>query len=124
MSTQQYTITESYWNGSKLTESTTVKVSRMSNAQIIETIARGFAGISPGAARIEVTIDSAMPAADLELNPGPFIKKNEAGELTLYASGRTLSSKGFMMSDDVSGGVNSPSTISFTFIGEYAEWEA
>jgi hypothetical protein len=123
MSTQIYTLVEPYLDGAKLTEATTVKIDVTSKAQIQETIARGFAGVSPGAKMITVTIDSAVPSADFEYDPTTDLSELRVKELTLFAAGRSLSSKGFVIDYSLQGSVNSPSSLSLTFIGEFAKWE-
>ncbi len=122
MSAQQYTQVESYINGKKLAENMSVKLSRTTKAQVVETIARGFAGVSIGARSISVTLENGVPSADFELDPGAFMKNLTVVELTLFAAGRTLTSRGFIIEDDFSGSVNSPSGLSFSFVGEFAEW--
>jgi len=122
MSTQLYTLAEVYWNGRKLAEEASVKVARDSKAQVVATVARGFAGMSPGAKDISISVENAVPAADFELNPGEYIDGLVAGEITVFAAGKTLSSKGFIIKDDFSHAVNSEAKLSFDFVGEFADW--
>lgn len=122
MSTQLYTLAEVYVNGRKLLEEASVKVTRDPKAQPVNTVARGFAGMSPGAKELMITVESAVPAADFELNPGPFIKTMEPIKLTIFAAGRTLESNGFITKDDFSHAVNSEAKLSFDFLGEFADW--
>lgn len=124
MSTQLYTQCEVYLDGAKLTEETGVKLGRTTKAQLVETVARGFAGMSPGAKMITVSVDNAAPAASLEVDPGTYMTGLRVAELTLFAAGKTLTSKGFITDDSFSHSVNTPSAISFEFIGEWAEWTA
>jgi len=123
MSTQLYTQVEAYIDGAKLTEATSVNVDLDNQAQIVETLNRGFAGVSKGAARISISIANAVPAASFEYEPSAKILGLEPVELTLYAAGKSLSSKGFLMKFSMSGAVNSPSGISLEFVGEPASWE-
>lgn len=122
MSTQLYTLCEVYWNGRKLAEEASVKLTRDSKAQPVVTVARGFAGMSPGAKDITISVENAVPAADFELNPGDYIGELRVGEITLFAAGKTLSSKGFITKDDFSHAVNSEAKLSFEFMGEFADW--
>ena len=123
MSTQQYANVEVYADGGKFLESTSVKLTRDAKGQIIETLGRGFAGISPGAKMLSIGISNAVPAASMEYDAGTKMGRYEPVELTLFAAGKTLPSKGFWMSDDFSGAVNSPSGLELSFVGEWAEWE-
>ncbi len=122
MSTGLYTLCEVYINGTKLVEETSVKVSRDSKANVVDTVARGFAGVSPGAKMLTISVENAVPSADFEQDPGKFIRDLGVVELTLFAAGRTLTSKGFILSDNFGHAVNSASTLSFDFVGEFANW--
>ena len=123
MSTQLYSLCEVYLNGSKLAEEASVKLTRDSKAQQVDTVARGFAGLSPGAKMMSITVDNAVPAAAFEVDPSRYIGTLEVVELTLYAAGKTLTTKGFIISDNFSHAVNSASSLSFDFIGDFANWE-
>lgn len=122
MSTQLYTLCEVYWNGRKLCEEASVKLTRDSKAQPVSTVARGFAGMSPGAKDLTISVENAVPAAAFEFNPGETIAELQVGEITLFAAGKTLSSKGFITKDDFSHAVNSEAKLSFEFMGEFADW--
>lgn len=122
MSTQLYTLCEVYVDGSKLTEETSVKLSVTSKAQVVETVARGFAGLSPGAKMISISIENAAPSATLEYDPSAAVGELRVVELTLYASNKTLTSKGFITDYEFGHSVNSPSSLSLSFVGEFAEW--
>ena len=123
MSTQLYTQCEVYRNGGKLTEETSVKLTRTTKAQIQETVARGFAGVSPGAKMIQISVENAVPSADFEYDAGDDMGELRVAEITLFAAGKTLTSKGFITDDNFNHSVNSPSTYSFEFTGEWAIWE-
>lgn len=122
MSTQQYSNVEVYINGSKLAEAASVKISRTTDAQIVNTLGRGFAGVSPGARMIKVTVENAVPSASFEYDPGSVMETLTPVELTLFAAGKSLSSRGFILEDDFSGAVNSQTQLSFSFTGEWASW--
>lgn len=123
MSTQLYSNVEVYFNGSKLAEAASVKLSRDSKASVVETISRGFAGMTPGAKMVSITVENAVPGADFELDPSRFIGDLAVGELTLFCANRTLTSKGFIVSDSLSYSTNSSSSLSFEFAGEFARWQ-
>lgn len=123
MSTQLYTLCEVYIDGSKLTEETSVKLTVTSKAQVVETVARGFAGLSPGAKMISISIENAAPSATFEYDPSLAVSELRVVELTLFAAGKTLTSKGFLTDYEFGHSVNSPSSLSMSFTGEYAAWE-
>lgn len=119
---QKYTGITAYINGALLSEEVSCSVKRMSNAQKVITVPKGFAGLSPGAAEIQVEVDSAVPSADFELNPQRFLSNLDTCELTLFAAGRTLTVTGFITDDNFSHAANTESKLQFTFVGGYAEW--
>lgn len=122
MSTGIYTGVEGYIEGSMLSEAMNIAIGHASQAQVVETMARGFAGLSPGAPHLTISCGNAVPRADFEYDPTTAIKLNTVVEFTCFVAGKTLTSKGFFLSCNFSGAVNSPSNLSFEFIGEYATW--
>lgn len=120
---QKYTQATVYIDGALLAEEAKVSVKRTTGSQSVVTVAKGYAGESPGAPMIEVTVESAVPSADFELNPGRFMTGLESCELTIFAAGRTLTTKGFIIEDDFSHAANSQSQLSFTFRGPYQDWK-
>ena len=117
-----YATIEAYIDGSKVAQATSVKLSRTTKAQQVDTMGLGFAGMSEGAKMITVSIDNAVPSADFELDPGSYMTRLRSVELTLFSAGRTLTSKGFIIDDNYSKSTNSPSALSFEFLGAWAEW--
>jgi len=122
MALQLYTLASIFVDGSLLAEEVSVGIDRNMRVQEVMTVAKGFAGISPGAAMIMITVDNAVPAADFELNPGARMKGLAVVELTVFAAGRTLTSKGFFIEDNFSHAVNSESKLNIKFVGEMADW--
>jgi hypothetical protein len=119
---QLYTAGFVYVNGSLLAEEASVTVSRATNSQQIITVAKGYSGESPGAAMCEITVESVVPAADFELNPGKFMGDLKVCEFTIFAAGNTLTFKGFIISDNFSHAANSESKLSFQARGNFADW--
>lgn len=124
MALQLYALISVYVNGALLAEEATVRVRRDTRAQEVNTVAKGFAGLSPGAQKTMITVENAVPAAGLEFDPSQFLKSLSVVELTLARpDGKTLTSKGFITSDDMSHSVNTESRLSFEFEGEPAVWQ-
>lgn len=119
---QLYTNASVYVNGGLLAEEASVQVSRATNSQQVITVAKGYAGESPGAAMCEITVESAVPADDFELNPGKFMGENQIVEFTVFAAGNTLTFKGFIISDNFSHAANTESKLSFQARGSFADW--
>lgn len=114
-----------YLNGALLAEEMSVTLERDTKAIEIETVVKGLAGYSPGAARTTCDVECAVPVADFELNPGKYWSNNGTPvvvEWTLFAAGRTLTFKGWIPKDKFQHGVNQASKISFSAVGQYADW--
>lgn len=120
---QLYTKAVVYMNGGLLSEESEISVKRSTNAQVVETVAKGFAGLSPGAARAEIDITNAVPSADFELNPGQFMLQLQVVEVTVFAAGRTFTSKSFVLSDNFTHAVNTSSKLSMNLIGQFEDWQ-
>ena len=128
MALQLYTQAEVFINGSKLAEEAQVSVERNTNAQVVNTVAKGFAGLATGAPVMNIKITNAVPAASFELNPGAFMGMPSGGglqviEITLFGAGQTLTAKGFVMSDNLSHAVNTESKLEMSIIAEPADWK-
>lgn len=119
---QQYTQGIPYVDGAALTEATSVRVRRATNSQPVNTIAKGYAGESPGAGMIEIDVENAVPSLAFELNPGKFMKNLATCEFTLFAGNATLTVKGFIVEDSFQAGVNAASGLSFTFRAPFEDW--
>lgn len=111
-------------NGKLLSEEASVTVTQNSGAQVVNTTAKGFAGVSPGAGNTEIDVDNAVPAAGFEYDPTDPMYNNEPVELAVTLSnGDTLTCKGFIMSQSFKHAVNSESSLSFKFTGGVAKFE-
>jgi hypothetical protein len=76
---------------------------------VIETQAKGFAGISPGAGTTKVTVVSAVPRAGFELDYYKRATQRLPVEFTAVRGTKKLSFKGFIMTIDEKYGVNQAS---------------
>jgi len=111
-------------NGNLLAEEASVTVTQNSGAQVVNTVAKGFAGVSPGAGNTEIDVDSAVPARGFEFDPTQPMYNNEPVEVGVTLSdGSTLTVKGFIMSQNFKHAVNSESMLSFKFQGGIAKFE-
>jgi len=122
-SSQLYTRALVTINGKLLTEETSVTVKRDTKAQEVDTVAKGFAGFSPGAFVTTIDVESAVPSADFELNPGPFMLSLQVVEIGIITDGAQLICTGFIINDNFQHAVNSESKLSFSFVGVPADWQ-
>ena len=120
--TQNYTKAVVYVNGKLLAEEGTCTVKRESGGNAVKTVAKGYAGRSPGAAMTMITVKNAVPSADFELNPGAFINNSESCEISIFAAGRTLTVEGFIIDDNFQHGVDAAAELEFNFEGGPSDW--
>lgn len=121
---QLYTLIYCTVNGALLTEHMSVEVHRMTDAQVIKTVGKGFAGVSPGSLWCSIDIKSAIPSADFELDPGPFMKALQSVEIGLQLASKQGISKGFILEDTMSGAVDAPSGLNFKYVGTFPDFSA
>lgn len=120
---QLYTLAYVLVDGAILTEEASVTVNRATNSQAVNTVAKGYAGESPGAASVEIQVSSAVPSADFELDPGRFMKSLKDVEIGILVAGRQMTVRGFIISDSFKHSVNSESMLDFTFRGGFSEYQ-
>ncbi len=106
-------------NGAVLTEHLSVEVRRLTDAQVIKTVGKGFAGVSPGAAWCSIDVKNAVPSAAFELDPGPFMKALQSVEMQLQMASQQAVSAGFLLEDSFMHAVDSPSGLSFKYVGTF-----
>lgn len=111
-------------DGALLTEHANINITRSTGSQAVLTVAKGYAGESPGAATLEIDVTNAIPAADFEFDPGKFMKTLKVVEMGIVGpGGKVLQGKGFIISDSIKHSVNSESTLDFKWRGGFAEFE-
>lgn len=120
---QLYSLAYCTVDGALLTEEASVNVNRASGAQPVNTVAKGFAGVSPGAPTIKIQVKNAVPAADFEFNAGQHISTLQVVEIGIIAAGKQLTAKGFIMEDTFQHSVNSESAYDFDFMGGFVDFE-
>ena len=109
--------------GALLTEEASVTVHRRTNSNAVNTVAKGYSGESPGAANCEIQVKNAVPAADFELNPGPYMKSLQSVEIGVIAAGKQITVPGFIIEDTFQHGVGQEATLDFSFRGVFPDWE-
>lgn len=121
-----------YIDGKLLAQTTKISVKMEAHSSEIETLDMGFAGVSPGGARVVVSVSEAVPAADFEIRPmqsssawRPTEKdkvEDKTVELTVLAAHRHLTTLGWFRSWDLEYSAGGLSTLSFEFVGFSREW--
>jgi hypothetical protein len=120
---QQYSRIAVYYNSKLLSEESDVTIKRTSGSQPVHTVQKGLAGFSPGSPMCEVTVKSRIPAAGFEISSiGKDMQSVAVVELTFFAAGKTLTTKGAIMDDSTQHAVDTASEIDFTFQGQFSDW--
>lgn len=122
MSTKLYSDIPVYIDGALATEENKVQIERDAGNQEVVTVARGFAGVSPGAMMMRVTVTQAIPAAGFENNLGKKMAARTPVEFTAFCGGQKITQKMYVMSDSLSGGANEKSDMSFVLHGPWADF--
>lgn len=120
---QQYSRAIVYINSSVLSEEASVTVKRSSGSQPVKTVAKGYAGESPGSPMTEITVSNAVPAIGFEFDPGQFINLVEVVEISIVTADSTLTVKGSIIDDNFSHAVDSEAKLEFNFRGGPAIYE-
>lgn len=110
---QLYATASIYVNGSLLAEETSINITRDAHSESIHTVGAGYAGEMYGSPTVEVMVDSAVPAAGFEMDPGKFMGAMQEITFSVFANSTILSFTGFIVSDNFAHAVNSASKLSF-----------
>lgn len=114
-SAQIYTLLFFVADGTLLAEETQIDLRRTAGAQRVMTVAKGFAGLSPGSALLEFDVTNAIPSGGFEFDMGQKI----AGLITvdvqvLGPGGTSTKGKAFIEHDTIRHGVNQEATYMFS----------
>lgn len=123
MAAQLYTMVYVLVNGKIMMEEASVTLNRDSGAQPVNTVGRGFAGVSLGAPQLTASVENAIPMSGFEYDAGQAIESLELIDFGLLCAGLALSTKGFILKDSVRHGVGQQSGYSFEFIGDFKQFE-
>ena len=114
-----------YWtvNGALLSEQKSGTIDRATNSQAVNTVPKGYAGESPGAAMTEFSVENAVPAPGFEFDAGP----NMAGLIPTHLyeigpGGLQYRGECFIIADSLKHGVNQEATYSFRARGPMTLW--
>lgn len=118
-----YSNAETYINGALLSESTSVSVEKKSGLNPVFTVNIGLAGMTQGASTAEVTIETAVPSADFELNPDGYMAVGEVVDFRMVMASRETNCKGFITDATYNHGVNDASKLTMKLLCRYSEFE-
>ena len=124
MGSSLYTNAAIDMNGQRLLEASTVEIDRASGAVDQMTLAKGWAGKSPGSRKMTVKVTNGVLAAGWEFDAGGSIAALLINSFTIYAGNSFLTSTGFIISDSFKKGVDQNASYEFTIEAEYAVWQS
>ncbi len=111
------------FDGKLLVQEAQVTVEKKSGLNPVFTVALGLAGMTQGASTVEITIEEAVPSADFEINPDPYMRTGQVVEVGIIMGGRQSVHKCFLTDATFSHGTNDASKVSMKFLGRFADFE-
>lgn len=121
---QNYSKVSAYYNNNQLAEEVELSIERMSGAQEQHTVLKGLAGFSPGSPKMTINVKSAIPAAGFEIATlGADMRDVVVREYTFFAGGKSLTTKGVVIKDKTTHGVDKAAEIDFDAVCQYADWQ-
>ncbi|SRR5260221_1889842 len=96
-----------------------VTVNFDSKAQPVETLTKGFSGVTPGAKVLEIDGKWSLPVTGQEFDVASAVANLDVHSLQVPFGNKTIISSGFFISGSASGSVNANSEISAKFMGTY-----
>lgn len=109
-----------YINGKLMVESISVQTGLESDDQKVMTLVKGFAGITPSPDVRTVKVENAVPSTGFEFDFERAKKERWLVEVRLQsgATGKSMTSKGFILHVSIEAGVGKQLMVSFDFVGE------
>lgn len=123
MATDRYSNAYVTIDGALLAEEASVTITKNSGLNPVFTNAKGLAGFSQGAGTMEINIESAVPSADFEFNPDPFLKSGSIVEVGVIMANRQTVAKGAVMEASYSHSVNQESKLAMKIMAGLEAFE-
>lgn len=120
---QLYTLIYVTADSGLLSEEASVSMSRSTNSHPSTTVAKGYAGETPGAPTIELDITNMVPAAGIEFDAGEYMATMTPVEMGLLSHGKQLTFRGFIIGDSLKHSVNAESSYDFKVRGAFAKFQ-
>ncbi len=120
---QLYTVIYVLANSSLLSEESAVDVKRTTGSTPSKTVAKGYAGETPGAPMTELQVSNMVPAAGMEFDAGDFMATMKLIEMGLLSHGKQLTFKGFIVEDSFKHAASGDAGYDFSVRGVFGTWE-
>ena len=123
---QLYDQMYAYINGKLLAENTSIGTELTGQQQEVDTLVRGFAGISPGPDKRTISFENVIPVSGMEVEVEKFYLNKVELDVRLQqgGSGRKYEGKGFVQPGiKVDSGVGKTTTLSFSMVCDPGAFE-
>jgi hypothetical protein len=110
-------------NNAILTQEGSCSMKLTTGSQAVGTVPLGYAGESPGMNMCEIDIESAVPLAAVEYDPGTVMQGLIVVEIGIVMAGKVAKSKGTIIEADYKHALNSESKQSLRFRGSFPQFE-
>lgn len=120
---QLYTLIYVLADSALLSEEASVTLNRETGSQPAKTVAKGYAGETPGAPMVELQVSNMVPAAGMEFDAGQYMVAMKPIEMGLLSHGKQLTFKGFIVSDSIKHAASGEAGYDFNVRGVFSEWQ-
>lgn len=120
---QLYTLIYVLADSALLSEEASVSLSRETGSQAAKTVAKGYAGETPGAPMVELQVSNMVPAAGIEFDAGDHMITMKPIEMGLLAFGKQLTFKGFIIQDSIKHAASGEAGYDFNVRGVFSKWQ-
>ncbi len=123
---QLYDQMYAYINGKLLAENTSIGTELTGQQQEVDTLVRGFAGISPGPDKRTISFENVIPVSGMEVEVEKYYLNKVELDVRLQqgGSGRKYEGKGFVQPGiKVDSGVGKTTTLSFSMVCDPGAFE-
>lgn len=122
---QIYSLIEVFINGVLAAEEASCTIDQATNSQIVKTVAKGYAGESPGAPMSECSIEMVNPVTGFEVAQVSLLLAMDTlvpVQFTFYVASNELVFNGFVISRSLNHAIDSESKISFHCRGSFSSF--
>jgi hypothetical protein len=106
-----------FFGNQLLVECQSVSVNIDPKLNEINTMQKGFAGVSPGSEMVSIDVTEALPRAGIDYDAISALQGVEVVDFVLFAGDKKFKTKGFINNVKMNFGADRAAEFSFTFIG-------
>ena len=108
-------------DGALLVECQNITVNHDPKLNVINTMQKGFAGVSPGSEEATIDVSSALPRAGVDYDAISAMQGVEIVEMVLFAAAKKFKYKGFITKVGMALGADRAAEFSFSMIAAPVE---